>query len=574
MRIQEITIENFKAIETATMELSDFNVLVGANGSGKSSALQALHWVFQSGRNRSVTANRKSTEGATLSENDATYMPSPEYRNSGNGAEYGNFQNSPKLDLKVVARNSEEEEIEAGFWIKSARNEGISVHIPSGNAITAAIRDQRREFSAYIPGLAGIPLLEEKRSKLIVQRLAAAGDANTVLRNVLDLLRKKEVDGQSGLGVVQEYVSRVMGDLSIEVEFEEDKHTRILAKFQTGEMKAADSRRFKPLELAGIGFLQVIQIFSYLVYFRPVLLLVDEPDAHLHPSAQEKLVAVLSEAARRFDTQVILSTHSPSVVRALPSEAKVIWMKEGKVQPSADDEARNLMGWGLLDKRILLMTEDTGSSMLQSIVSQWPDLERVTAIWPFHGTGKLPPPETINGLKNLFGDTVEIVIHRDRDFMMPDEVAALSQPYQDKGFEFWATKCSDLEAHWAESRVIQAHFGIDAVQAAEVIAEATASACEGDRALQKRRKKRLDAMQKIPEAKKGELPQYGDAQVEDEATAHGEQHKVLGKDIVSAIRKAAQDRKYQRATSFGKSVPSGLQDCLADELRAILQAKV
>jgi len=294
----------------------------------------------------------------------------------------------------------------------------------------------------------------------------------------------------------------------------------------------------------------------------------------LHPSAQEKLVAVLSEAARRFGTQVILSTHSPSVVRALPAEAKVIWMKEGKVQPNADDAARNLMGWGLLDKRILLMTEDTGSSMLQSIISQWPDLERVTAIWPFHGTGKLPPPETLNGLKNLFGDTVEIVIHRDRDFMMPDEVAALAQPYQDKGFEFWATKCSDIEGYWAENQVIQAHFGIDEVEAAAVIAEATVLACEDDKALQKRRKKRLDAMQKIPEAKKGELPQYGDAQVEGEAATHGDQHKVLGKDITKAIRKAAQDRKYQGATNFGKSVPSSLQDCLVDDLRAILQAIV
>lgn len=571
MFLQEVTIQNFKAIENAKLELADFNVIVGANGSGKSSVLQALHWVFQSGRNPSVTANKNVTDGATLSENDATYMPSPEYRNAGNGAEYGNFQNSPKLSLSVIAQNTEGEQVDAELWIKSARNEGISVHIPSGNQLTAAVRDRRREFSAYIPGLAGIPLVEEKRSKLIVQRLAAAGDANTVLRNILDLLKNKKAEEKTGLKVVQELVSRVMGPLTLDVEFDEEKHTRILARFQTEEMRNADPRRFKPLELAGIGFLQVVQIFSYLVYFRPALLLVDEPDSHLHPAAQEKLISTLAEAAQVYGTQVILATHSPSVVRALPAETNVIWMKEGSVQEDGDTVARNLMGWGLLDKRILLMTEDTGSSMLQSILAQWPDLERATAIWPFHGTGKLPTPETISGLKSLFGETIQILIHRDRDFMMPEELAVISQPYEDKGFQFWVTKCSDIEAYWGEKSIIEAHFGVDAETAEEILTEAETAASNDDKALTKRRKKRMDAMQKIPEVKKGELPQYGDAEVETAAKQHGDQHRVLGKDLVAAIRKSAQDKKLPRSSGFAKGVPTGLHDGIAGDLRGKLE---
>lgn len=574
MFLKEVTIRNFKAIEEAKLELADFNVIVGANGSGKSSVLQALHWVFQSGRNPSVTANKNVTDGATLSENDATYMPSPEYRNAGNGAEYGNFQNSPKLSLSVIAQNTEGEQVEAELWIKSARNEGISVHIPSGNQLTATVRDRRREFSAYIPGLAGIPLVEEKRSKLIVQRLAAAGDANTVLRNILDLLKNKKVEEQTGLKVVQELVSKVMGPLTLDVEFDEEKHTRILARFQTEEMRNADPRRFKPLELAGIGFLQVVQIFSYLAYFRPALLLVDEPDSHLHPAAQEKLISTLAEAAQVYGTQVILATHSPSVVRALPAETNVIWMKEGSVQDDGDTVARHLMGWGLLDKRILLMTEDTGSSMLQSILAQWPDLERATAVWPFHGTGKLPTPETISGLKSLFGETIQILIHRDRDFMMPEELAAISQPYEDKGFQFWITKCSDIEAYWGEKSIIEAHFGVDAETAEEIITEAETAASNDDKALKKRRKKRMDAMQKIPEVKKGELPQYGDADVETAAKQHGDQHRVLGKDLVAAIRKSAQDKKLPGTSGFAKGVPTGLQAGIADDLRGKLEGLI
>ena len=571
MRLREVTIKNFKAIEDTTLKLGDFNVIVGTNGSGKSSVLQALHWMFQSGRNRSIEANKDKKKGASLSENDATFMPTPDYRNAGHGQEYGNKQGTPQLDLIVKVEAEDGTEVLAEMWIKSSRNEGITVHVPSANSFVAEIRDQNREISAYIPGLAGIPLTEEKRSKLIVQRLAAAGDANTVLRNVLDLLRKTDVEKKNGLIIVQEYVSSVMGGFSVEVEFEEDKHTRILARFQTAEMKAADVKRFKPLELAGIGFLQIIQIFAYLVYFRPVLLLVDEPDAHLHPTAQERLVTVLAEAARRFGTQVIITTHSPSVVRALPPAARVIWMKGGKVQPNGDTEARSLMGWGLLDRRVLLMTEDSSAGMLRALLAQWPDLERVTAIWPFHGSGKLPPAETIKGLHHLLGDALKIVIHRDRDFMMPTEVAAISQPYKDKGFELWLTQCSDIEAYWASEAVIAAHFDIDRQTAEALLAAACAAACADGAALQKRRTKRNETVQKIDAAKKGNLVHYSDQEVEDEAQIHGGQHVVLGKDIVAAIRKKAQNDKLRNVASFGNHIPAGFAEVIASDLETILK---
>ncbi|MBF59542.1 MAG: hypothetical protein CME80_17775 [Halomonas sp.] len=570
MNINEITIKNFKAIEDTTLRLTDFNVLVGTNGSGKSSVLQALHWMLQSGRNRTVETNKKATDGSTLSATLATYMPSPEYRNSANGSEYGNFQNTPKLDLNIKASADDGSVLEADLWIKSARNEGISVHIPSGNDLTTVIRDRKREISAYIPGLAGIPLLEEKRSKMIVERLAAAGDANTVLRNVLNLLKNMTIDEKSGLTLVEEYVSQVMGKFILNVEFDEEQDSRIRANFQTAQMNFIDNKRFKPLELAGIGFLQVIQIFSYLVYFRPVLLLVDEPDSHLHPTAQERLIAVLSEAAQRFGTQVILATHSPSVVRSLPAETGVVWMKDGAVQPNGNEAARNLMGWGLLDKQILLMTEDTGTAMLRSILAQWPDLERRVAIWPFHGTGKLPTPETISGLGALFGDTVKIAIHRDRDFMMDPEVEAIATPYTAEGHLFWTTRCSDMESYWCETEVIKTYFGVDVPTAGLVLDKALAAACDQDKALEKRRKKRNEAMQKIPAAKKGQLQQFGDAEVRGAATKHGQQHEVLGKDLAAAIRQVAQDLNLPKADQFGKAVPFGMNNALVDELRTKL----
>ncbi|WP_188873407.1 ATP-dependent nuclease [Iodidimonas muriae] len=581
MQLNEVTIRNFKAIKETTIKLARMTVIVGANGSGKSSVLQALHWMFQSGRNLAVGTNAvkngnfRKSDGATLSEKNATYMPSPEYRNAGHGAEYGNFKGSPQMEVEIKATpaDANEDALAASMWIKSARNEGLSVHVPSNNPFVQSLRDQSKEFSSYIPGLAGIASVEEKRTKLIVHRQAAAGDANTVLRNVLLLLKGINSYGQqeTGLDMLQRFVSEVMGQVTLKVDFIEDKHQTIQASFQTEVMADADPNRIKPLELAGIGFLQVIQIFAYLIYFRPVLLLVDEPDAHLHPTAQERLIGVLAKAAKDFGTQVILTTHSPSVVRALPNDVRVIWMKDGAVQPDGDTSGRQLMGWGLLDKRVLLLTEDTKINMLRSLLSQWPDLERNVALWPLHGSGKLLDPKGCASLQVLFGKGMKVAIHRDRDFMMPEEAEAFSKPYLDVGIGVWLTKYSDVEAYWANAGAVAAHFGIGVQAAKQLIDAAVTSAQQEYADVTTRNTKRNDIRNKIAECKKGAIGAFNDEQVVQEYSKDGQQHVVLGKTLCTKIRKQAEAEGHQSETSFGKCVPSGLDQAMADDLKGVIE---
>lgn len=564
MKIMSVEISNFKAIQSVKLDLHPtFNVLVGANGSGKSSVLQAMHWMFQSGRNLKVETNRDD-KGATLSEKDAIYMPSPDYRQAGHGGEYGNNHGKPQMDVTVVAKNDDGGTVTAKMWIKAARNEGISVHIPSGNQLVTVLRDRNREFSAYIPGLAGIPLVEEKRAKLLVHRSAAAGDANTVLRNMLDLLRQRPMGEGTALDEVERLVGRVMGDFAIKVNFDENKHTRVLASFSTNGSASRDGAGYRPLELAGIGYLQVLQIFAYLVYFNPVVLLVDEPDAHLYPIAQERLVEVLGQAAREYGSQVVMTTHSPSIVRALPNESRVIWMDKGTIQKDGDTSGRQLMGWGLLDRKVLLLTEDEKTDMLHSLVSQWPDLERATAIWPLHGSSNLPPVEALKALKALLGGDVKIVLHRDRDFLMPVEVEKLAKPYIDAGFGFWVTRHSDIESYWAESKVIAAHFKLSEEEAVQILEKAVEAVKQDDSAEEKRRKKRNDVLQKLN--REGKLPQFGDMEVLAEVTKGGAQHAIMGKTLTARIRSVAGSKH----SGFGQSVPEGLDFELADDLKAML----
>ena len=555
MKLEDVTIKNFKAIEETTVPLSDFTVIVGTNGSGKSSVLQAIHWMLQSVRNPKVSPEGDFKKGSTLSEIDATYMPSPDYKNASHSSEYGNFASAPKMEVKFSAKFEDGAKHDARMWIKSARNEGISVHAPSNNPMTTQIRQQNREISAYIPGLAGIPLVEEKRSKRIVYRQAAAGDANTVLRNILDLARLKKTEaGITALEEVVAHVSSVLGDTRISIDFDDDAHYKIHAQFQTADMRIDDPKRYKPLELAGIGFLQVIQIFAYLVYFRPRFLLIDEPDSHLHPDIQEKLVSELVTAARENQCQVILTSHSPSVVRALGEDTSLVWMKNGEVKSKDSDEIRKTMGWGLLDKSILLVTEDKKVGMLNSLIAQWPELDRKVAVWSARGSSKLPPPDVLSALHSLFGDQLKIVLHRDSDFMLEDDKRHHATPYEQRRLKVWFSDGSDLESCWVEPEVVSAHFNVEIDEGQAIIEEACRrSTKEGAQATFN--KKRSELSNFIKPYQTGGAAPLGSSDAHARLFAINPTEVHLGKTLVSKIREIASERKLQAVSSFGKTVP-------------------
>ena len=249
-------------------------------------------------------------------------------------------------------------------------------------------------------------------------------------------------------------------------------------------------------------------------------------------------------------------------------------MKGGKVQENGDTEGRRLMGWGLLDRRVLLMTEDKDAGMLKALLAQSPDIDRQVAIWPFRGSATLPPPEVITGLVNLMGGSLKVVLHRDRDFLMSREIALLEEPYKDAGHCLWFTRCSDIESYWANPAAISAHFGISIEDAQTLLDDAELASCTEDKALKTRRKKRIDAMNRIKAVGKGEIPHFGDAEVEQEACSHGRQYKVLGKDLTSCIRKIAQTKGNKAASAFGNVVPDGLASPMASDLETLLRTAV
>jgi energy-coupling factor transporter ATP-binding protein EcfA2 len=214
------------------------------------------------------------------------------------------------------------------------------------------------------------------------------------------------------------------------------------------------------LETAATGVLQVVQIFAYLILFEPKIMLIDEPDAHLHPDKQERLIETLERAAKEFETQIILTTHSPHITRAASPSAKLVWMHHGEVATDDDDAIRRLLGWGGLDKAAFFFVEDEDDKPIRAILRQWPELGRRIAVCRCFGIDNLPQDKLLSGLLIDGEIKVKAIVHRDRDFMTDLEALKWRNFYKTTGVFPWVTSSADVEGYFCEVPYLMALFQI------------------------------------------------------------------------------------------------------------------
>ena len=442
MQLKGITIEGFKKVNNINLPLSDLNILVGVNGSGKSSVLQATHLAVC--LMRQVKALRNSGT-ATISINDLDYLPTEDYAELGNNERWGNTTTTPGSKVSFKFENENEDELNEEFKnpiisnviFRSARNAGISARGEIPNMLHTIFRDKNSFFSAYIPGISGIQNREEKKTRRVVMKACSFGDANAYLRNALDLL-----DGGE-LKIIEDWLEEMIGQkIKINIVHNDEIDLFIKASVVIGG-------KSHPLELLGMGYLQLIQIFCYVLLFKPKVLLIDEPDIHLHPDVQEKLSGVLSRVASEEGFKVILSTHSPFIVRGAPVEANIYWMQDGEITDSTHKSVELALGWGAFGKKIIMFSEDKNTELLKKLIAQWPEIDKFTVVLPGSGLNRLPNPEEAENLHKFLVGKYKIVIHRDRDSMIDSEVDLIVGSYKNFA-SVWITRFSDIEAYFLQ----------------------------------------------------------------------------------------------------------------------------
>lgn len=556
--LTSILVKNFKAAKEAEIPLGEVTILVGPNGSGKSSVLQAVHWAA---RAASYVLPKSGKEMIAFERLD--YIPSSEPLTTLHNGELKTGLKSEAVEVYFKHSSEGDELVQTTVRIRAARNKGgITAYLEGGSAVTPY--KQRFQFiTAYIPGLAGLSERETILAQPTLRRQASSGDAGGVLRNILYNLSTDSADdiasgaGEERLNKLNGLIQSVHPNALVDVSFDEREDFHISASIK--DIKTGSVR---PLETAATGILQVIQIFAYLILFKPKIMLIDEPDAHLHPDKQERLIEALELASAEFETQVVLTTHSPNIVRAASGVSKLVWMRDGEVQTDDADAIRRLLGWGGLDKSILFFVEDEDDKPLRAVLRQWPSLLTQVAVCRCFGLENLPKDKFLTGLLVDGELKIKAVIHRDGDFMTDEEAGRWRGKFDTQGVFPWVTAGSDLEGYFCSAQYLAALFDVTEEVAEEWRCEAANKVGKAKDAFFNKRNETVRAV----------WPNGGspDADAMWKDLGGKSPNTVKGKKLHGALKSVVKSADYNEKLLDKYSIPEGV--VVAEDLKEILEA--
>jgi energy-coupling factor transporter ATP-binding protein EcfA2 len=465
-KLQSVRLQRFKRISDAPFDLSNMNVLVGANNSGKSSIIQGLHFgIGLLQIIRLITRTPKFPPAISLNPTQLIYSPSENVYALGAGAKLVENEKQA-VNIEFVLSSGDK----CTITVKKGRNRNIQVAVEN-TATASTLASLENPFSIFSPGLAGISKAENYVSDGVLLRTLARGDANLILRNILLRLWEKEEQWQA----LHDDLHEIFPGIELFVQF-----NRETDEFISVRIKVMDE--VVPLDLAGTGILQATQILSYIHKFAPNLVVLDEPDSHLHPNNQRLLCSLLRRVAEERNTQIILTTHSRHVVDALASSSKFLWVRDGTVDTAGpDDEIGILLDIGALDIKerasrpetaAVILTEDENTRQLKVILEASGFNVDKTIILPYYGVTSVKNLRPLVSLILAANPSVKIVLHRDSDYLTEEEVAKWEKDIRGLNVEPFLTDGVDIESHFLKvEHLININAGVSKDDFSEIFDE-------------------------------------------------------------------------------------------------------
>jgi predicted ATPase len=372
--ISEIRIQNFKSVQDLTLKLGRVTVLIGENGSGKSNILEAI--AFAAGAaankldpeflaNRGIRVAEDTWMRSAFPEDDADIKKKNDKKKNkvepirfavkGTGLD-------PIFECKVQARRRKEDgsfsgwSVSAPVWkkevdeafqqvsfieeIAKALEEMQAQHRASEQIEATQTPAARTEVQQELRRMLAISKLRAKKRAKLGDNAAVLGLAdfmiyapeNTTLRNPPpeSAIQPLGTKGEGLLRLLQSFTDPKVSDRLLAMKeslqlfgwFDDfrtpDESAMAQAHLQICDRWLAPDRAVFDQRSANEGFLYLLFYFALLMSRRtPCFFGLDNVDAALNPKLCSTLMTKIAELAKKYEKQVICTTHNPAILDGL-----------------------------------------------------------------------------------------------------------------------------------------------------------------------------------------------------------------------------------------------------------------
>lgn len=216
----------------------------------------------------------------------------------------------------------------------------------------------------FVPPMTGLSPEEPVYQAPKIDQLLGQAKPGEVLRNLLVQARQSE----TAWTALQESIQRLF---HYELLPPNADGPDILAEYTT----QAGGPRFD-IASAGSGFQQVLMLLTFLNTRPASVLLLDEPDAHLHVILQDAIYGELKAVAAKQHSQLIIATHSEVIINVVEPRELCVMLNHPRMLADTEDRSRLIKSLGTLSNEdILLAMEAPGVLYLED----YTDLEILRA---------------------------------------------------------------------------------------------------------------------------------------------------------------------------------------------------
>lgn len=331
--IKRIKIENYKSIVNQTLDIGAFNVVIGANGCGKSNILEAIAMAALSSsgallpemfESRGIRLSDSRFMRSAFEDVDKEFITLQVETTSGDESLYRihyNTELKPALWEDVV-----EEETKA--LITTIKNHGQKYKIKD----LVAFLNNRDDRNAI-----NVNLLEGENHQLVLTRSRVNGLRSFTIYSLeesslrsLDSMPSTKL-GRTGKGLLPYLKELSKTDEGRAVLKEVKENMQVIDWFEDMEMPeqglAQDSTlilkdRYVDETLAYFDQRSANEAFLYLLFYftlfiseeTPSFFAIDNIESSLNPKLCRLVISTLMKLAQKHKKQVILTTHSPFVL--------------------------------------------------------------------------------------------------------------------------------------------------------------------------------------------------------------------------------------------------------------------